>query len=1230
LVDTAVTSAVELSAEQQAVVEWGDGPLMVLAGAGTGKTTVVVERVRHLLATEAGLQPENVLVLTYNVRAAAELSRRLEERLGLETATRLAVHNFHAFGNRILSEHRSEAGLGDSTDVLDPIGQRLLLRDLRSAFAGFVYHSVALGWPWTANRFAELIGRAKDELITPEEYLAYARAKREAFDFRFGTDTFGEALEDIRTRQAQGAARGIRDTRAALRAGADEAGRVAYREARREVTGGGFASAWGDLTAEQQRLAQGLKQTFLRDAEAFEVLRLTEEAEAYAVYQRALRDRGLMDFGEQQLRAIQLLTERPNICRHYQARFRHVLVDEFQDANVAQILLLELIGRGPDKPDNVVVVGDDDQSIYRFRGASYAAFAEFRDRFEQAPRWAPARPAGSVARLPLLANRRSGASILSAAQRLIEHNPGRLKPEPLEATRPAGEPVDLIVAVDEGDEADAVVSGIRDAYAALPERIIRPDGTTRQRRWSDIAVLYRKHRHREEIVDRLRKQDIPFVVVGGTGLFAQPDVRDVEAALRVIADPSDSVALVRLLSAGPWRLDATEILRLTRAADWDGRPVYHAATEVVRDGAITVPEVEVVSPAAEDPGPGLTLWASDELSPAGTGASPGPRPPRTREQRSAWRREQLDARLRARLQRVLGVLDPLVPRARRDGPFELLEEYLVRTNLLHDLIATGTPEAQRSVLGVARLMRLVSDWQRSHPRGSLSEFVVWLDMYQQVGGDLESEVQGRVELEGVQLMTVYQAKGLEYEVVIVPRMVEEQFPDLRGESQMIPVDLLKQTPPEEFAIAEERRLAFVAMTRARTRLVLTGIDSPDGRIRASRFIEEVMDDRHTGKTPGVRLERRTAPVEAGVESSGQAGATERTDTTAGLLRLMPVPLAQQRRFELRRKAVELIGALEALEADDGDARSALTAELVAVAEEAASVADEARRNGVDPVTFSVLSRHSPAGRTLLELAPVPATLSHSQLESYLGCPLQYALARIYRIPVDDTKGFLEFGHSIHAAFERYAVARREARAGGAPDPGYDALKAAFDAVWQPRAYQDMQAARHYEERAEPALRRFYERELKRDAEAVDFEVPFAVHLGEGVRFTGYIDRIDRHPDGSIEIIDYKTGKAKHQRAVDEDGQLTGYALALAMGAVDDPVTRVPLPAASRLTLYFTETDQALSTTRTDEQLGAFRTLLLDTARRIRAGDFAATPGERQCRWCDYRRICPTRWGDPRT
>jgi superfamily I DNA/RNA helicase/RecB family exonuclease len=1221
---------IALTPDQRAAVEWGDGPLMVLAGAGTGKTTVVVERVRHLLATEPTLQPENVLVLTYNVKAAAELVERLEQMVGLETASRLWVHNFHSFGHRILADHRGELELQENADVLDQVGQRLLLRELRPRFGHFLYHPMARD-TGAANRFAEVIGRAKDELVTPEEYMAFAHARREAFEIKHGAGTYEEVVETLRRRDAEGTLWQVKQVRTEMANGGYEAAeKRASREARRDASGTGEALWWNQLSREQERLARGLLPTYLRDAEAYEVLRLIEEAEAYAVYQRALRERGQLDFGEQQLRTIQLLIDRPNILHRYQAQFRHVLVDEFQDANMAQILLLELIGRGPDKPDNVVVVGDDDQSIYRFRGASYAAFERFRQRFEQSPAWDPERPASPVREQPLLENRRSTGHILSAASRLIGHNARRLKAEPLRPTKGPGRPIELMYATDEADEADHVVSWIRGVFEELPQ----------PRRWSDIAVLYRKHRHRDLIVERLRKQGIPYVVVGGTGLFSVPEVRDVEAALRVASNPEDSVAFVRLLSAGPWRLDASETLRLTRAADWDGRPVFQAATDILREGHVSTPVVEPgaepgAEPAADVPVSLPTLWTDDEL--VDTADQPETvRERRNREQRMRWRRDELDVRLRLKLERLFGILDELVPRARRDGPFAVLEDYLVRTNLLHDLIATETADAQRNLLAIARFMRFVADWQGAHAQGSLADFIAYLDVYQQVGGDLDTDLPTRVEVEGVQLMTVYQAKGLEYEAVVVPRLTEGQFPDTRDEQKLIPLELLKQEPPSDFAIDEERRLLFVAMTRARSRLLLSAVDVVGSRNPPSRFVGEVAPEGDTAGAapPDVVVERREAAPQPEVEPGQTADGLSTAETTAQLLKLMPVPQASERRFALRRRAVEIIGMLEALAEDDHAGRATLTDELVAVAEHAAGIADEARRNGLDPLTLTVLSRHAPAGETLLELAPLPATFSHSQIYAYGECPLRYAFEKVYRIPVAQTPGYFEFGNTIHQAFEGYARARREAVAAGLPPPGYEALRQEFEKTWKPRNYADAQAADHYQKRAEPALRRFYDREVASLAEAIAFEIGFTLELedpegGPPVRFYGVIDRIDRHPDGTVEITDYKTGRQKTQGQVDEDQQLSAYALALSMGAVRHPDTGERLPPATKLTLYFTETDKAISTTRSPEQLDEFRRHVVATARRIAGGDFAATPEQRRCERCDYRLICPSRWGSDR-
>ncbi len=1171
-----------LSPAQRRAVEWGDGPLMVLAGAGTGKTTVIIERVRHLLETDPQLAPENILVLTYNVRAAGELVQRLEGTLGVERASRLWVHNFHSFGYRLLREHRAEANLARDADLLDDVGQRLLLRDLAPQMRHFLYYDLAWNAMDTFGGFAEMISRAKDELVTPEEYTAHAASARAEFVQEHGEGAYDEAVDDLRTRRTGDEVGRIKKVRNDLVNHGDEAGtKTADREARRTADGSGHATSWGRLSGEQAERARELKPTYLRDAEALEVLRLEEEAQAYGLYQDELVKRGQLDFGEQMSRTISLLLERPNLVARYQEQFRHVLVDEFQDANMAQIQLLELIGRGADKPDNVVVVGDDDQSIYRFRGASYAAFSRFEELFGAAPTFAPERPPVAVTRVPLLENRRSAANIISAANRVISINEYRLKiDKPLEATRPVGRQVEVVIGTDAQDEAEAIVERIRKAYEAMPE----------PRQWRNIAVLYRRHSHRVHIVDRLRRAGIPFSVVGATGLFSQPEIRDLEAALRVLVDPTDSHEFTRLLTAGPWRFDAAEIMELRRRADWDGRPMLQSAREILE--AAREAEAQGATAAIEPPA----------------------------------------ALLRAKLERLFGVIDDLIGRAAREGPATLLEEFIVRTNLVHDLIASSTPEAQRRVLNIARFMRFAADHQAQRRRDSLTDFIEYLDLYQEAGGNLDMEAPVATGLDGVQLMTVYQAKGLEWPVVFVPRVLERQFPDTRSERQILPLALLKQEPPPQHAEEEERRLFFVAMTRARDQLVLTSVDQPDGREHPSRFVAEVApqlnearEDGDPAMSPGdvvlVRRADRSEPPEPGI-SAGDA-------MTESLERLMPVPEPFERRYALRRHAIELIGTLEQLPPEDASAREAIIEELVTVANDAAGAADEDRRNGIDPLTLRVLARHGPAGEELLRLVSLPSKFSHSQFYVYRQCHLRYAFERLYRIPSIDRKGYFEFGTVVHSAFETFVKEARAAKATGSEPPTFEQLQKAFDEHFDPKAFGDTTEAGNYRRRSDDALKSFYDREVRSHADAVGLERHFVLELdapdgGDPVRVNGVIDRIDRHPDGSIEVVDYKTGRSKSQSAVDKDDQLSTYALAMASGAVTDEITGEPLPAASKLTLYFTESDRAVSTTRSQEQLDEHASNLVNMAMSIRSGDFTAMPDYRGCDWCDYNRICPSR------
>jgi DNA helicase-2/ATP-dependent DNA helicase PcrA len=1073
----------------------------------------------------------------------------------------------------------------------------------------FLYYDLSWNAMATFGRFAEMISRAKDELVTPGEYAAFARRQRASLEDHYGAGAYEAAVEDLRSRRTGDEVRRIKRVRSDLVRSGEEAGaKIADREARRTADGAGRATSWARLSPEQQERARELKPEYLRDAAALEVLRLEEEATVYGLYQQELARRGQLDFGEQMSRAIDLLLERPNLAARYQRQFRHVLVDEFQDANMAQILLLELIGRGPDKPDNVVVVGDDDQSIYRFRGASYAAFSQFRDRFEAAPTFDPGRATGPVADVPLLENRRSTANVIEAANRVIGINEYRLKADrPLEATRAGGRQVEVVIAPDAQDEADAIVERVREAYEAMPE----------PRRWRDIAVLYRRHAHRVHIVDRLRRAGIPFSVVGATGLFIQPEIRDLEAALRVLADPTDSFAFTRLLTSGPWRFDAAEIMELRRRADWDGRPMLQTAREVLAAarGATAIEDETSGAPSAAPSNAPAPMLRADAPAPM----------------------------LRAKLERLFGVIEDLIPRAAREGPAVLLEEFVVRTNLVHDLIASGTPEAQRKVLNIARFMRFAADHQGRRRRDSLNDFIDYVDLYQEAGGDLDMEAPVSTGIDGVQLMTVYQAKGLEWPVVVVPRILERQFPDTRGETQVLPLELLKQEPPPGHAEEEERRLFFVAMTRARDRLILTTVDSADGREHPSRFIGEVaphlLIEREEGApamAPGdVTVTRRHERPEPGVFSVEGEESREPADDemTRALERLMPVPEPFERRYALRRQAIELMGTLEQLDPEDRAAQEAVIDELVTVARNAAGAASEERLLGIDPLTLRVLASHSPAGEELLKLVELPRTFSHSQFYVYRRCHLQYALEKLYRIPSVEQKGYFEFGTVVHSAFEDFVKSARAAKASGEDLPPFEQLQQAFDEHFDPTAFADTTQAGSYQKRSRDALRSFYERELRSSAEAVALERYFVLELdapdgGQPVRVNGVIDRIDRHPDGSVEVVDYKTGRPKSQKQVDEDDQLSTYALALARGAVVDDASGEPLPAASKLTLYFTESDTSVSTTRTPEQLEVHASELTRLALAMRAGDFAAMPDYRTCGWCDFSRVCPSRYQAP--
>ena len=1236
-----------MTPDQRAIVEAADGPWIVLAGAGTGKTRVIVERVRWLLEQhgqvrarveradgttrvdyipaepaprhgnpfEGPLVPEQLLVLTYNTKAAEELQQRLDETAGVGPAVRarMTVKNFHGFCHQVLGDSGPEAELPGMPDVLDGPGQVLLLRDLRPDM-DLLYHN-----DFSMGIFAGFINRSKDELIWPEDFDRFVAEERRIFEDQYGS--FEAAVDRLRAAGNLQPVRKVADEHRKVRTGLrlealgmpanaydpKSPAKIADREARRTASGDGEATAMKRLSPEQQARAVELAATYERDGAALEVLRQHELAAVYHLYQQELAKRGALDYAEQIALVIRLFKTRPNLLRRWQRQYRYILVDEFQDANAAQIELITLLGRTPDRPDNVMVVGDDDQSIYRFRGAVVDAFGDFATRFAEPPAHDPERaPAAGPGRLTITENYRSLGNVLHGANALITRNLSRVDPDKrLRTGQDLGHPIELLVCNGAEDEAVAIVDRIREL--AGPRTAGENGATeTREAAWGSVAVLYRKHKHRDLIVNRLHDEGIPYTVVGGLSLFDEPEIRDAEAGLRAIADPLDDASLVRMMTAGPWRLDAVEILRVTRDAAFDRAHIIDAVRRIVAGGVVRESPMDAEAVAAAESG------------------------------KANLRNAGIADETRAKLRRLLDVLERQAPRTRRDGPFSVLTAYVEESGAILDLLAAGSLEAKRRVVHLGSLLRFASDWQAARPEGSLADFLAYLDAYKNADGELPTSVELAEDAEGVRLMTLYQAKGGQFPIVFVPQLLDGEWPTKDRGQGWFPVELLRGARPTgDTHTEEERRLLYVAMTRAQERLVLTTFGAGEAK-KASPFVDELREgdpdhllvvDR-TGEGAGgdpaelTEADPDEGAVEADAEEPGGASDTGQVMPTAR--RTMPIPRAQERRLELRLRAAELVSLMEAAAPDAPETPAALdglAARLADVGRSAALAADAARAAGLDPITLRSVVLDSGEGANLLRVAPLPGKLSYTALKTYEDCPAKFAFSYVYRIPPPDTVAApLTFGTTVHAAFEEFTKLRRDRLARGEEPPTREDLDRIFAERWKPSDFGTTTTEETFKRRVPTLLDTFWRNELASTAEAEHEELDFTLVIDPGdgsapIRIGGSIDRIDRLASGGIEVVDYKTGKVSSQKDVSENLQLVIYALACR--------DTLGLGNPEKVTLYFTESDQRMSTSRTDEQLDAERAKIVQLVADIRTGNFAANP-KADCRYCDFKPICVER------
>jgi DNA helicase-2/ATP-dependent DNA helicase PcrA len=720
-----------LSEAQAEAVLHGEGPLLIVAGAGTGKTTVLTRRIAHLIAGKRA-RPEQVLALTFTEKAAIEMAERVDQLIPYGYAESW-IGTFHAFGDHVLREAALEAGLDPGFRVLSRPEQVIFLRERlwRLPLRRFR----PLGDPTRhLQALLDVVSRAKDEDVPPEEYVAWAEARR-------GTAGEGEP-----------------------------------------------AGPAGSLTPEQDR------------ADAHR-----EVAAFYETYQRLLAEAGLVDFGDQIHRALALLRARPALLEGLRQRFRYVLVDEFQDTNHAQLELVRLLAAGP--APNITVVGDDDQAIYRWRGAASANLLAFLRLYPQARQ------------VVLRDNHRSTPEILDAAFRLIRYNnPYRLEvvagiDKRLRSPRPPGPAV--------RHERYDTVSAEADGVAALIGRRLQEGCRPR-----DVAVLVRSNDQADAFLRALNVAGIPHRFSGGRGLYEQPEVRLLVCFLQALAQPGDSVPVFYLAASDVYGVPERDLLRLNHYARRKNRPLL----EVLRAVA-DAPEASADGGAGAAPG-------SIQHDLAGVGGAA----------------RRASGRLLADVDRAAAEVGRL-----RTG--EVLYRFLQRSGLLARLSSRdATARAEAEVKNVARFFDVVRDYGAVAEHDRVPAFVEHLQLMREAGDD-PAVADADLNEDAVHVLTVHKAKGLEFPVVFIVGCAEDAFPVRRRSRRLdLPPELEKEAPAGGDAhLQEERRLFYVAMTRARDELVLTSAaDYGGGRPRkVSRFVVEALD-----LPSPAPLSRRTQPLHA--------------------------------------------------------------------------------------------------------------------------------------------------------------------------------------------------------------------------------------------------------------------------------------------------------------------------------------------------------------------------------
>ena len=675
----------KLNKEQKQAVAFGTGPLLIIAGAGTGKTTVITRRIVYLIENNKA-KPEEILALTFTDKAAGEMEERVDKLLP-HGYIDLWISTFHSFCERILKEHALDIGLSSDFKLLDQTAAWLLIRQNLDKFNLDYYKP--LGRP---TKFIQALishfSRCKDQGIYPEDYLKHS---------------------------------------------------------------------------------ESLKTNLTDLPENRETERIKEVVDAYYFYQKLLLENNFLDFGDLINYCLKLFQKRPLILEKYRKKFKYILIDEFQDTNWAQYELAKILA-APE--NNLTVSADDDQSIYKWRGASFNNIIQFRKDFPAAKE------------ISLIKNYRSAQDILDLAYKFIKaNNPNRLEyvskiNKKLIADKQGKGFIERLHFKDSDEETRGVINKIVE--------ILKKD---KEANFSDFAILVRTNQSANSFVRALERADFPYQFLASQGLYTKPVILDIVSYFKFLDNYQESSAVYRILNLPFLEIPSEEIMKITQYSRQKANPIYQ-----------TLRQLPLVC--------GLSQKTHNKIN------------------------------------FLLSLVQKHTELARRKNVSEVLVAFLKDSGYLNYLIAK---ENKQDLDLINQFYRKIKKFEESVTDPKLRNFI------EQINLEIESGEQGKLEFDPeqgpdmVKIMTIHSAKGLEFKYVFLVNLTDKKFPTIeRKEPIEIPQEIIKEIIPEgDVHLQEERRLCYVAITRAKEKLFFTSADDYGGarKKKPSRFLIEMGFDK---------------------------------------------------------------------------------------------------------------------------------------------------------------------------------------------------------------------------------------------------------------------------------------------------------------------------------------------------------------------------------------------------